>query len=63
MKMERAQILRVVAAAIANARGGRRGMPPIVNILELLPTTLLAEVMADAEAVLSAMEQGGFTWN
>jgi hypothetical protein len=42
------------AAGIANARGGRRGMPPIANILELLPLELLDEVLDDAEAALTA---------
>jgi len=43
-----------IAAAIANARGGRRGMPPIINILEILPEKLKLEVLDDADAVLAA---------
>jgi hypothetical protein len=43
------------AAAIANARGGRRGMPPIKNILAVLPQKLVDEVMDDARAVLAAL--------
>jgi hypothetical protein len=43
------------AAAIANARGNRRGVPTIVNILDLLPAHLRAEVIEDAEAVLDAL--------
>ena len=42
------------AAAIANARGGRRGMPPIKNVLDILPDKLRREVMEDAEAALEA---------
>lgn len=46
---------RAGAAAIANARGGRRGMPAITNILDVLPQKLRDEVMEDAEAVLEAV--------
>jgi hypothetical protein len=59
--LERDQLLRITpaqltaaAAAIANARGGRRGLPPISNILEALPANLVAEVTADAEAAIAA---------
>lgn len=44
------------AAAIANARGGRRGMPPISNVLEMLPANLVEEVTEDARAALEAVE-------
>lgn len=46
------------AAAIANARGGRRGAPPVSNVLELLKHIaggkLLREVQEDAQAALLA---------
>lgn len=42
------------AAAIANARGGRRGMPAITNVLDILPDNLLQEVREDARAALEA---------
>lgn len=42
------------AAAIANARGGRRGAPTIANILEILPKKLFDEVVEDAQAALDA---------
>ena len=42
------------AAAIANARGDRRGVPEIVNILDMLPEKLRDEVLEDAEAALTA---------
>jgi hypothetical protein len=42
----------VIAAAIANARGMRRGMPAIKNILEILPTKLREEVLDDADNVI-----------
>lgn len=46
-----------IAAAIANARGGRRGMPPIKNVLDILPTKLKEEVLGDADAVIIALAQ------
>jgi hypothetical protein len=45
------------AAAIANERGGRRGAPPIENILEILPAHLKDEVLQDARAALEAADQ------
>lgn len=49
------ETLRVAAAAIANERGGRRGVPAIANILDILPQKLRDEVFEDAEAVLIAL--------
>jgi hypothetical protein len=49
----------IIAAALANARGMRRGVPKIVNVLDLLPEDILAEVMDDAEAVLEALREAG----
>jgi len=55
------------AAAIANARGGRRGAPPVSNVLELLQSlkstprvgnALYDEVMEDARAALEAVGLG-----
>lgn len=46
---------RIIAAAIANARGNRRGMPTITNVLDVLPQKLRDEVMDDAMAVLRAV--------
>lgn len=51
--------IRAAAAAIANARGARRGAPPISNILELLEERmpkLYAEVMEDAREALAAAQ-------
>jgi hypothetical protein len=48
--------IRAAATAIANARGNRRGVPTITNILEALPKKLFDEVMEDAEAALRAAE-------
>jgi hypothetical protein len=45
------------AGAIANERGGRHGVPPIENILELLPEKLRLEVIEDATAALEAVEK------
>jgi hypothetical protein len=44
-----------VAAAIANARGGRRGVPTVKNILDVLPQKLVDEVMDDARAAIDAV--------
>jgi hypothetical protein len=46
---------RIIAAAIANARGMRRGVPPIINVLDILPPKLRDEVLDDAENVLLAL--------
>lgn len=50
--------IEAAAAAIANARGGRRGAPAVSNILEMLKKIsggkLYREVMEDAEAALEA---------
>src|SRR5579864_7130935 len=48
------QVVERVAAAIANVRGARRGMPPITNVLTILPAKLKDEVMEDARAALAA---------
>jgi hypothetical protein len=45
----------IAAAAIANARGNRRGVPNIINILEILPPSLVEEVTEDAKAALEAV--------
>lgn len=50
-------MIEAAAAAIANARSGRRGAPAISNILETLERILPklhAEVLEDAEAALTA---------
>lgn len=55
------EMIEAAAAAIANARGGRRGVPEIVNILDMLPEKLRDEVLEDAEAALNAaLATGGF---
>ncbi|MDH2313092.1 hypothetical protein [Methylobacterium brachiatum] len=46
--------LREAAAAIANARAGRRGAPAIVNVLDVLPAELFDNVVEDARAALDA---------
>mgnify|MGYP000877907748 CR=1 FL=1 len=45
-----------IAGAIANARGNRRGVPSISNILDVLPEKLLTEVLDDADAVIKVLE-------
>jgi len=53
--------VKAAAAAIANVRAGRKGAPPISNVLELLQSSpklqhLYDEVMEDARAALEAAE-------
>ena len=50
-------MIQAAAAAIANARGGRRGMPPVANILDMLPRKLVDEVTEDASAALLAADE------
>lgn len=45
------------AAAIANERGMRSGVPKINNILDMLPDRLCKEVMQEAEAALRAVAE------
>lgn len=47
----------MIATAIANARGNRRGVPSITNVLDILPTKLKEEVMDDAKAVMKLIEK------
>ncbi len=51
--------VKAAAAAIANLRAGRQGVPPISNVLELLQASpklqrLYDEVMEDARVALEA---------
>lgn len=52
--------IEAAAAAIANARAGRRGAPPITNVLDMLKRMsggrLYDEVIEDAKAALAAAE-------
>lgn len=43
------------ANAIANARGNRRGAPPVSNILDVLPPDLRANIVEEANAALDAV--------
>ena len=51
------EVILAGAAAIANARGNRRGVPTITNILDVLPARLREECIEDATAALQAMDQ------
>jgi hypothetical protein len=51
--------VKVAASAIANARGMRRGVPEIYNILEILSDKLRDEVIEDAEEALAAADALG----
>jgi hypothetical protein len=61
--MARETLIKVIAAALANARGARHGMPPVTNVLDALKSVgggkLIAEVTEDADAALSAIEGAG----
>jgi len=46
----------LVAEVLANRRGLRNGMPPITNILDLLPGDIKQQVVDDATAVLEVLE-------
>lgn len=48
--------IKAAAAALANKRGERKGMPHILNVLDLLPDHLRREVMDDAKVALQAAE-------
>ena len=54
--MATAKQIAAAAAAIANARGMRNGVPLISNVLEALPVMLVVELMEDAKAALEAAE-------
>lgn len=60
---DRKALIEAIAAALANARGARHGMPPVKNVLAMLKSVsggkLVREVTEDAEAVLSALEAAG----
>ena len=49
----------IIASAIANARGMRRGAPSIVNVLPLLPLKQRDEVLDDADNVLTELGRNG----
>ncbi|MCJ2051663.1 hypothetical protein [Methylobacterium sp. J-070] len=57
------EMIEAAAAAIANARAGRKGAPPTRNVLEMLEQVapeILVEVVEDAEAALeAALGSGG----
>lgn len=47
-------VVEKVANALLNSRGGRNGMPPIENALDLVPEVYRAQAIEDAEAALLA---------
>ncbi len=47
--------IRLAAAAIANARDMRHGVPTIVNVLDVLPDPLRDELLEDARVALIAV--------
>lgn len=55
------KIKEIIAGAIANARGMRRGMPPVSNILDMLPEKLKNEVNDDAENIIKELSEKGYS--
>lgn len=53
-------VRRLIAGGIANARGNRRGVPRISNILDMLPQKLRDEVIDDAESARAALVEAGW---
>lgn len=51
--------VRAVAAAIANARGARRGAPAVGNVLDVLPPEIFAALVDDARAAVEAADAAG----
>jgi len=54
------EIKEIIASAIANARGMRRGMPPVSNILDMLPEKLKDEVLHDAENIIKELQTADY---
>ena len=48
--------IELAAAAIANARAARCGVPPINNVLSVLTTEDRRKILEDAKAALQAVE-------
>lgn len=53
----------IIASAIANGKLMRNGVPPIANVLDILPESLLEEVNDQAENVLKELENNGLIIN
>lgn len=53
-------VKQIIATAMANARGMRKGMPSIGNVISLLPETLQAELIDDTENVLVELTKAGY---
>lgn len=49
--------LEIAAAALANARRERRGVPAVKDVLNIIPTAQRDEHFRDADAVLHALEE------
>jgi hypothetical protein len=49
-------VVEKVANALLNSRGGRKGMPPIENALDLVDEDHRAQAIEDAEAALLAAD-------
>ncbi len=54
------EIKEIIASAIANARGMRRGMPSVSNVLDILPEKLKNEVREDAENIIKELQTADY---
>ena len=48
------EVVEKVANALLNSRGGRKGMPPIENALDLVPPEYRVQALEDATVALLA---------
>lgn len=55
--MKKEQQIKAVAKMLANQRANRKGGPSIENVLDILPSHLLEEVMDDATAIVDFYEK------
>jgi hypothetical protein len=55
--MTQAQVKKLIASAIANARGMRHGVPTVSNVLDILPEKLKTEVLDDADNVIKILKE------
>lgn len=50
----------IIAAAILNARGMRRGAPTVSNVLEFAPPKTVEDARDDAANVITELENAGY---
>ncbi|MEP6963341.1 MAG: hypothetical protein ABI995_14765 [Acidobacteriota bacterium] len=55
IRSRKVSLIDAIASAMLNARGNRRGVPQIVNVLEMVPAHIRADAVDDADAILTAI--------